>query len=182
MMPNLFALPHAALRLCFSPIRNKIRSMEILREPGFDISAELEYVGFWPRAFAALFDLMLAALFAIPALIYIYENKRHEWGSSGVLAFEVLLLWVMPAVAIIAFWRSRQATPGKMALTAIIIDEKTAGPPSIWQHCGRYLAYFVSLLPFGLGFVWIAFDNKKQGWHDKMAGTLVVRARPRPRP
>lgn len=48
---------------------------------------------------------------------------------------------------------------------------------------GRYLAYYVSLIPFGLGFIWVAFDGRKQGWHDKLAGTVVVRKKNRePKP
>ena len=41
----------------------------------------------------------------------------------------------------------------------------------------RYLGYYVSAIPFGLGLLWVAFDPRKQGWHDKMAGTVVVRRR-----
>jgi uncharacterized RDD family membrane protein YckC len=41
---------------------------------------------------------------------------------------------------------------------------------------GRYFAYFVSTIPFCLGFLWVAFDKRKQGWHDKLAHTVVVRA------
>jgi uncharacterized RDD family membrane protein YckC len=41
---------------------------------------------------------------------------------------------------------------------------------------GRFFAYFVSIFPACLGFLWIAFDRRKQGWHDKIAGTVVVRA------
>jgi len=40
---------------------------------------------------------------------------------------------------------------------------------------GRYFAYFISTIPLCLGFLWITFDRKKQGWHDKLAGTVVVR-------
>jgi uncharacterized RDD family membrane protein YckC len=39
----------------------------------------------------------------------------------------------------------------------------------------RALACFISLIALGLGFFWIAFDAEKQGWHDKIAGTVVVR-------
>ncbi len=41
---------------------------------------------------------------------------------------------------------------------------------------GRYLGYFASTIPLCLGFLWIAFDKRKQGWHDKLAGTVVIRA------
>jgi uncharacterized RDD family membrane protein YckC len=39
----------------------------------------------------------------------------------------------------------------------------------------RALACFFSIVAAGLGFIWIAFDREKQGWHDKIAGTVVVR-------
>jgi uncharacterized RDD family membrane protein YckC len=41
----------------------------------------------------------------------------------------------------------------------------------------RYAGYFVALLPVGLGILWVAFDARKQGWHDKLAKTVVVRGR-----
>ena len=54
-------------------------------------------------------------------------------------------------------------------------DAKTGGKPSTGQFIGRYLCYYLSSLLLGLGFIWVAFDSRKQGWHDKLAGTLVVR-------
>jgi uncharacterized RDD family membrane protein YckC len=38
----------------------------------------------------------------------------------------------------------------------------------------RYLGYFVSALPLGLGFFWVAWDKRKQGFHDKLAKTVVI--------
>ena len=82
---------------------------------------------------------------------------------------------VFPAVLVIVFWSIKQATPGKMIVGARIVDSKTGEPASIGQYIGRYLLYFVAFIPFGLGIVWVAFDRQKQGWHDKIAGTVVVR-------
>jgi uncharacterized RDD family membrane protein YckC len=45
----------------------------------------------------------------------------------------------------------------------------------------RALACFLSLAPLGLGFLWAAFDADKQTWHDKIAGTVVIRL-PKPAP
>jgi uncharacterized RDD family membrane protein YckC len=87
----------------------------------------------------------------------------------------MLISWVLPAVLVIWFWRARQATPGKMVFSARIVDATTGAPPSFGQSVGRYLGYFVSTIPFGLGLLWVAFDPRKQGWHDKLAGTVVVR-------
>ena len=71
----------------------------------------------------------------------------------------------------------RQATPGKMAIGAKIVDAKTGGNASTGQLIGRYFAYYVSILPLMLGIIWVGIDPKKQGFHDKLAGTMVVRSR-----
>ncbi len=89
---------------------------------------------------------------------------------------DFLLNWVLPAVAVVLFWVYRQATPGKIAIGARIVDARTGGRPSTGQLIGRYFAYYVSMLPLMLGFIWVAFDARKQGWHDKLANTVVVRA------
>jgi uncharacterized RDD family membrane protein YckC len=39
----------------------------------------------------------------------------------------------------------------------------------------RYVGYWVVWITLFIGFIWVAFDGRKQGWHDKIAGTLVVR-------
>jgi uncharacterized RDD family membrane protein YckC len=80
-------------------------------------------------------------------------------------------------VAVVVFWLYRQATPGKMALSMRVVDAETGNTLTLGQSIGRYLGYFVSIIPFGLGLIWVAFDPRKQGWHDKLAGTVVIRAK-----
>ena len=46
--------------------------------------------------------------------------------------------------------------------------------PDFWQALTRYVGFFVSVTPLFLGFVWVAFDRRKQAWHDKMARTVVI--------
>jgi hypothetical protein len=62
-----------------------------------------------------------------------------------------------------------------MAIHARIVDARTLGRPSLGQLIGRYAGYTVSVLPLGFGLVWVGWDPRKQGWHDKLAGTVVVR-------
>ena len=64
-------------------------------------------------------------------------------------------------------------------IVARLVDAKTGEPPSTSQCIGRYFAYFVSTIPLFLGLIWVAFDSRKQGWHDKLAGTVVVRKKNR---
>lgn len=137
---------------------------------------ELEYVGFWVRVVASLIDTVLLALIVTPLLAAVYGRGYLDMNIGAVPGTpDLLLSWVLPAVAVIAFWVARQATPGKMVFSARIVDARTGREPSAGLCIGRYLAYFVSSIPFCLGFLWVAIDRRKQGWHDKLAGTLVVK-------
>ena len=145
----------------------------------------LEYVGFWARVGAALIDTVLVLLVTFPLLVAIYGRDYLDGSRTGISTgvVDFLLSWVAPAVAVVAFWLYKQATPGKMAVSARVVDAKTGNTMTVGQSIGRYLAYFVSTIPLGLGLIWVAFDPKKQGWHDKLAGTVVVRSRNRgPKP
>ena len=139
------------------------------------LSEKLEYVGFWPRVLASLIDTVLAAMILYPILYGLYgkEYFASEHLVAGVGDF--IMTHIFPAIAVIVFWIYRSVTPGKMAIRAKIVDAKTGRQPSTGQLIGRYLAYYLSTIPLCLGFLWIAWDPRKQGWHDKLAGTVVVR-------
>lgn len=144
---------------------------------------ELEYVGFWPRVGGGIVDTILLGVITWPILTALYGESY--WSSEKIVQgpMDFLLSWVFPAVAVIVFWVLKQATPGKMAVSAKIVDAKTGGAPTTGQCIGRYFSYFLAVLPLGLGIIWVAFDARKQGWHDKLAGTVVVRQKNRqPKP
>ena len=61
-----------------------------------------------------------------------------------------------------------------MLLKLKIVDAETGGKPGIIRCIVRYFGYLIAMLPFGLGFMWVGWDPRKQGWHDKIARTLVV--------
>jgi uncharacterized RDD family membrane protein YckC len=91
------------------------------------------------------------------------QSDAVNWTVNGLLV-----------IATILFWRYRGATPGKMAISAKIVDARTFGPPSTARLVVRYIAYIVSTVPLCLGFAWIGIDRRKQAFHDKIAGTVVV--------
>ncbi|QPR36657.1 RDD family protein [Delftia acidovorans] len=140
---------------------------------------DLEYVGFWARTGAALIDTVILLVLMLPALISIYgwEYLEPEKLLHGPADF--VITWVLPAIAVVIFWIKKQATPGKMLIAARIVDAQTGADMSTRQAIIRYLAYFVSIIPLCLGLIWVAFDPRKQGWHDKIAGTVVVRPKHR---
>jgi uncharacterized RDD family membrane protein YckC len=137
-------------------------------------SREPRYVGFWMRVFASLIDTLILVVFIGLVAFAVYGMQYVRLSSEGkTLMFDLLVQGLLPALAVIVFWRYRGATPGKMLISAKIVDAQTLGTPSTGQLVGRYFAYIVSCI-FMLGFIWIAFDRRKQGWHDKLAGTVVI--------
>jgi uncharacterized RDD family membrane protein YckC len=133
------------------------------------------YAGFWIRVGASIIDSILILLVIAPILTAIYG--REYWVSESFIqgTWDVLLNYILPAIAIVIFWIYRSATPGKMLLGLTIVDAKTGGKPSTGQFIGRYLGYYVSTIPLLLGLIWVGIDKRKQGWHDKLAGTVVIR-------
>lgn len=163
-----------------------------------------EYVGFWKRFLAFLVDSAAVSLVFSPVMLALYgagffARLNAELASlsassgdpyadamralaildrpdSAIMALGDIRVQLAFAVAIILFWRFRGATPGKMLVRARIVTAEGLTQPSTGRLIGRFFAYFVSIFPACLGFLWIAFDRRKQGWHDKIAGTVVVRA------
>ncbi len=118
--------------------------------------ATLPRAGFWIRMLALLIDIVLIG-FAL--------NLIGHDGHSSML----LLLAAYGAI----MWKLRGTTVGGIIchLRVVRID----GQPLNWETAIlRALGCFLSLVAAGLGFFWIAFDRERQGWHDKIAGTVVV--------
>ena len=132
------------------------------------------YVGFWRRAVAAAIDLALLLFVVIPLIV---SAVGLGWtAGQGLVA--VVVNWAPLGAALIAFWVFKGATPGKMAISAVVVDAQTHAPVDFWQALTRYVGYFISAIPLLAGLAWVAFDAHKQGWHDKMARTVVIH-RPR---
>jgi uncharacterized RDD family membrane protein YckC len=139
--------------------------------------SDVEYAGFWIRLGASLIDTLLIVVITFPLLVSIYGWKYFQAQKLFAGPADFLISWILPAAAVIWFWSKRQATPGKAALSLRVVDATTGGNLTLGQSVGRYLGYFVSMIPLGLGMIWVGIDSKKQGWHDKLANTVVVRAK-----
>ena len=136
---------------------------------------DVEYAGFWIRVAASLIDTLLLMIIIVPLLTWIFGPDYFLGASSAFSAFDFFLNYIFPALAIIVFWIYKSATPGKMVLKLTIVDARTGGKPTTGQLIGRYFGYYVSTIPLLLGLIWVGIDKRKQGWHDKLAGTVVVR-------
>jgi uncharacterized RDD family membrane protein YckC len=72
------------------------------------------------------------------------------------------------------FWFRYSATPGKLFLRLEIQDAQTGARMTRKQAIKRFLSYAVSFIPLTFGFLWVLFNKKRQGFHDKIAGTVVI--------
>jgi uncharacterized RDD family membrane protein YckC len=149
---------------------------------------QLEYGGFWLRVFASLIDTVLFGLLLLPILTLTvgdvqWSTVEGDGMSASTLSLEtlhipgglnLLINYVLPAVVVLLFWLYKSATPGKLMLNLVIVDARTGEKPTTAQWLIRYLGYYISGFFIMLGFIWVGLDKKKQGWHDKLAGTVVL--------
>jgi len=144
----------------------------------------VEYVGFWARVGAALIDtIAIGVLLAILARIL---GLGVQDFNSDLLALmerrtplgEQLFNHLLPAAIVIVCWLRFAATPGKRVIGAEVVDAQTLQRLKPGQALLRYVGYYVSTIPLCLGLIWVAVDARKQGWHDKIAGTVVIRRKP----
>ena len=134
----------------------------------------LAYAGFWIRVMAAVLDSLLLLMVMVPLLMVFYGPGLLFATESPGLAYD-LINYVLPLIAVMVFWQYRSATPGKIMMGLVIVDAKTLGKPSFGKLVLRSIGYYVSTIPLLLGLIWVGIDKRKQGWHDKIAGTLVLK-------
>jgi uncharacterized RDD family membrane protein YckC len=122
------------------------------------ITAAMPRAGFWIRMAALLLDVLLVGF---------VMSLLHPFGN-----FHIMVLAIYGAV----MWKLRGTTVGGIVCDLHVV--RLDGRPLDWETAiVRALGCFLSLFVVFLGFIWIAFDYNHQAWHDKIAGTVVVRAK-----
>jgi uncharacterized RDD family membrane protein YckC len=143
-----------------------------------------KYGGFWIRLVAHLIDSLILFMVNIAvffALLFVYSLLFG--GSSGSHDTGFLVIFILWLLFMVIFnWlyyafqesSSRQATIGKqlMGLTVTDYGEK---PISFWTATGRWAAKILSGLTLNLGYIMIGFTEKKQGLHDYLVHTYVIK-------
>lgn len=130
--------------------------------------------GFWIRFVALLIDeLIIAVPGGIIVGILIAALGQN---GSGIIIF-VYALWLIAFIGyFIYFWTKDGQTLG-MKMFNIRVVKTDGSPITVGSAIIRYVGYLVDTIVFGLpiGYIWAAFDADKQAWHDKMAGTYVIK-------
>ncbi len=141
----------------------------------------VRYAGFWRRVAASLIDSLLLLIVTLPVFLWLYGPAYFAWARDAAGWFRVYgpydiwLNYAFPFVVTVLLWIRLRGTPGKLLLGCEVVDAETGRALGIKQASIRYFSYLIALLPCGLGFLWVGWDRRKQGFHDKIAKTLVVR-------
>lgn len=146
----------------------------------------VEYAGFWRRFAAVLIDTLVLLIIITP-LLYFFSEGSYLIGfdPQGDVFAQITVLpidWnyllindLLPMILVIFFWVRFRGTPGKQLMNCEVVDANTFGNLTVGQSILRYIGYFLSTLPLCLGFLWVAWDKKKRGFHDLLAHTVVIR-------
>lgn len=146
------------------------------------LDSDVQYAGFWLRVGASIIDLIILSIATYPLLWLFYAGDWERIFATGladqpqVLWFDLLINYILPFVFTIVVWLIWSASPGKILLGLKIVDADTGQNLNFKKAVIRYLGYFPAMMVLFIGIFWIAFDPRKQGWHDKMANTVVIRS------
>ena len=137
----------------------------------------MNYAGFWKRFAAAFIDLFISAIlgFILGTMLgLILAVTAPELEDAHAYLLGNIMGGLMAWIYFAAFESSsKQATPGKMAL-GIKVTDLNGRRIGFGKATGRYFGKTLSSIILCIGLIMIAFTEKKQGLHDRMAGCLVV--------
>lgn len=150
------------------------------------ISKPPVYASFGQRFAAMLIDNLLFGIALAPVLLLFFERPSYSeseikeiLSTQGPLALinptELLFQQAIILCLTIFFWIRFTGTPGKRLMQISLVDATSYQPLTIQQSIMRYLGYFISAMPMGMGFLWVFMDDKNQGWHDKISHTVVIK-------
>lgn len=140
------------------------------------------YAGFWIRLVARLIDFLILGvpigiILGIQIWVLAGVESMNDDVATALIFFTDLPVIVGPAFYLTLLWSKRGATVGQGLLGLRVVDATTGSPITLYQAWIRLFGQIVDVMLLGLpiGYALAAFDGHKQAWHDKIAGTVVLR-------
>ena len=138
------------------------------------------YAGFWVRFLAFLIDgILLGIVTAALAPVWGPAFTVTGTGTATAIQMNAQANAIGTLVGLIYFagmWSWRGQTIGMMPFNMKVVGVADGKSIDIFRGLLRYVGFIIAAIPLLIGLIWAAFDSRKQGWHDKIAGTFVVRA------
>ena len=135
-------------------------------------AAGANYGGFWIRVVAYIIDAIILGV--VGAIIdVVFHANPNDPNSAGYAAANGVN-FLIGAGYFVALWTAWGATVGQRLLKLRVVDANTQQPITVGKAILRYIGLVISILVCLVGVIWVAFDARKQGWMDKIAGTVVL--------
>jgi uncharacterized RDD family membrane protein YckC len=122
---------------------------------------------------AVIVVMLLALGWLFDTVTRLFPTVFFDPGELFHLAAFGVIIIVTAAIYYLFFWTLTGQTPGKMLL-GIKVVSLDGSSLTFWQALRRFVCYFLSALALYVGYLWVLVDNRRQGWHDKLSGTIVV--------
>jgi len=132
------------------------------------------YVGFVKRLWMILIDAVILALLFVLISFIKFDFADNVITATKIYAISYLLIHF---IYVTGFYLFFGATPGKLIGKSRLIDLKLNDTPKLGKIILRYLCYLPSCFFFFWGFINLAFDSRKQTWHDKITGTAITKSK-----
>jgi uncharacterized RDD family membrane protein YckC len=137
------------------------------------------YAGFWVRFLALLVDAILLGI-VTAALAPVWGPQVTFIGTGTAAAMQVnaqanAISTLLGLVYFVGLWAWRGQTIGMMPFNMQVVGVADGKKIDVFRGLLRYVGFIISIIPLFLGLIWAAFDARKQGWHDKIASTVVIR-------
>jgi uncharacterized RDD family membrane protein YckC len=137
--------------------------------------------GFVSRFAAFVLDWLILAIASgvgttmVRSLFEFFGLNYFRWGRYALVGATMGTASVLSFLFLAVMWHLVGCSPGK-ALVGLRVVRKNGRFPTLVQAIVRLLGYWVSSIPFFLGFVWSLFDASRRTWHDMLSRTYVVYA------
>jgi len=140
-------------------------------------SIEMRYSGFWIRFIAYIIDTFFNywVFFAGSMFLLVYiSNNIFDINIDLINTLTYVISIPLTFTFTIVCWLYWGTTVGKFIVRIRIVD-KEGNKLDLEKSIIRNISYILSMVCLLLGFIWIAIDKKKQGWHDKLAQSFVIK-------
>lgn len=131
------------------------------------------YASFKQKFLAFVIDTLI---FILPSMILIFNTNIFK-ANDLVDSLEIIIQILVYGYNILLVWKFG-ATIGKMVMKIKVIDEKTQKPPGLFKSILREIpGKWLSSVLIYMGYFSMLWSDKKQTWHDKITGTVVVKSK-----
>jgi uncharacterized RDD family membrane protein YckC len=165
---------------------------QAMTPPPIGYARQPTYAGFWIRLVARFVDgvivsvplIVLFAIFGGVAAIIGSGASSSDQSTQNAVAVGfsgIFILFYLVALVVVIgyqvyFWGTSGSTLGMRLFHLRVVDADTGGPIGIPRAIVRWLMTIVNSWACYIGWIWVAFDPRKQGWHDKVANSVVLQS------